>query len=137
MTEWTFTLEPADDDTVDSQWILDQNPRFTIQDCRAYQGGLVVVEHAPEETPPEDLWVIHHGEHQILDAAKAECIQRADRAALAAEYLAKIGYDPFEDDPTIDPDIVRHTLKEHDEIAAGDPPHDDTDWMGIHHGRNA
>jgi hypothetical protein len=73
----------------------------------------------------------------LLSAAeKLDTIAR-EMAALAAEYLAKIGYDPFEDDPTIDPDTVRQTLKEHDELAAGDPPHDDTDWMGIHHGRNA
>ena len=116
MTEWTFTHEPADDESVDPQWTLDQNPRFTIQDARAYRGGLVVVEHSPESEP--GFWVKHHGTHRTLDAAKAECIGRADRAALAAAYIEKIGYDPFTDDPTIDPETVRRTLAEYDAAAA-------------------
>lgn len=37
---------------------------------------------------------------------------------LAAEYVAKVGYDPFEDDPTIDPAEVEQTLRELDEIEA-------------------
>lgn len=41
-----------------------------------------------------------------------------DRAALAAAYVEKIGYDPFEDDPTIDEEEVRQTLIEYDEVAA-------------------
>lgn len=39
---------------------------------------------------------------------------------LAAEYLDKIGYDPFEDDPTIDPAEVEQILREHDEIEAAE-----------------
>lgn len=46
------------------------------------------------------------------------CATDADRAALAAAYLDKIGYDPFADDPTIDPETVRKTLAEYDEVAA-------------------
>lgn len=38
-----------------------------------------------------------------------------DAAALAAEYLERVGYDPFMDDPTITPDEVRQTLREIDE----------------------
>lgn len=37
-----------------------------------------------------------------------------DRATLAAEYLKKIGYDPFEDDPEISVETVRSTLAEFD-----------------------
>ena len=36
-----------------------------------------------------------------------------DRAALAAAYLERIGYDPFKDDPAISEDEVRQTLAEH------------------------
>jgi len=40
-------------------------------------------------------------------------IEAMDREALAAEYVERIGYDPFEDDPTISEDEVRQTLVEH------------------------
>lgn len=118
MTEWTFTHEPAEDDSTDPQWVLDQHRRWTIQDARAYGGGLVVVEHSPEDEP--GFWVRHHGTHHgagCLGRAMAECARRADHAALAAAYVAKIGYDPFEDDPAIDPEIVRQTLAEYDRVA--------------------
>ena len=39
-----------------------------------------------------------------------------DRAALAAAYMERVGYDPFEDDPTISEDEVRQILAELDEI---------------------
>lgn len=39
----------------------------------------------------------------------------SDRASLAAEYKAKIGYDPFEDDPSISEETVRQTLAEWDQ----------------------
>lgn len=57
---------------------------------------------------------ITHG-HDSEDAARQAC---ADRAALGREYLEKIGYDPFEDDPTISTETVRQTLAEYDQIAA-------------------
>lgn len=44
------------------------------------------------------------------------CATDADRAALAAAYIEKIGYDPFADDPTINPETVRRTLAEWDAI---------------------
>ncbi len=41
------------------------------------------------------------------------------RRILAAEYVAKIGYDPFEDDPTTSAEEVANTLREYDdEVAA-------------------
>lgn len=40
------------------------------------------------------------------------------RSWLAREYTDKIGYDPFADDPTIDPETVRQTLAEYDAEAA-------------------
>lgn len=40
------------------------------------------------------------------------------RAQLAAEYVDLIGYDPFEDDPTISIEDVRQTLREyHEEVS--------------------
>jgi len=42
------------------------------------------------------------------------------RAALAAEYVELIGYDPFEDDPTISCDEVERTLAEWRAEAAAD-----------------
>ena len=36
-----------------------------------------------------------------------------ERDALAKEYVSKIGYDPFEDDPTITVAEVRQTLAEY------------------------
>lgn len=41
-----------------------------------------------------------------------------DRAQLAAEYVDRIGYDPFEDDPTISIGDVRQTLREYHEEAS-------------------
>lgn len=75
MKKWTFTLETADDESVDPQYTLDQNPRFGIQDARAYGGGLVVVEHSAHDDA--DFWIKHHGVHREIEPAKAECIQRA------------------------------------------------------------
>lgn len=75
MTEWTFTHEPAEDESTDPQWVLDQNPRFSVQDARAYGGGLVVVEHSPDDAP--GFWVKHHGTHRALYRAQEECIRRA------------------------------------------------------------
>ena len=49
------------------------------------------------------------------------------KAALAAEYVAKIGYDPFADDPTISPDLVAQILAEHDAIEADEIR---ADWRG-------
>lgn len=40
------------------------------------------------------------------------------REQLGAEYLAKIGYNPFEDDPTISEAEVAQTLAEYDELVA-------------------
>lgn len=40
-------------------------------------------------------------------------IANAEKAALAREYVATIGYDPFEDDPTISADEVAQTLAEY------------------------
>jgi hypothetical protein len=41
------------------------------------------------------------------------------RRILAAEYVAKIGYNPFEDDPTTSAEEVANTLREYDdEVAA-------------------
>ena len=40
------------------------------------------------------------------------------RRILAAEYVAKIGYDPFRDDPTTSAEEVANTLREYDEAAA-------------------
>lgn len=40
--------------------------------------------------------------------------QTARREILAAEYVRKIGYNPFEDDPTITADEVQQTLEEYD-----------------------
>jgi hypothetical protein len=42
----------------------------------------------------------------------------AEKAALGAEYKSRIGYDPFEDDPTTTIDEVRQTLAEHAAIEA-------------------
>jgi hypothetical protein len=39
------------------------------------------------------------------------------RAELSAEYIEKIGYDPFEDDPTISEAEVASILSEHDILA--------------------
>ncbi len=41
------------------------------------------------------------------------------RQQLSAEYLDRIGYDPFVDDPDILLDKVEQTLAEYDEIAGG------------------
>ena len=41
-----------------------------------------------------------------------------DRQALARAYVEQIGYDPFEDDPTISIETVRETLRERDRSAA-------------------
>lgn len=42
-----------------------------------------------------------------------------DKQQLAAEYVEKIGYDPFEDDPTLTAEEVAQTLREYDaEVAA-------------------
>lgn len=38
------------------------------------------------------------------------------KAELAAEYLDKIGYDPFEDDPTMTVEEVAQLLAEYDEL---------------------
>lgn len=73
-TPATFTYCPADDDSVDPEWVCDQAPRFTIQDARSYGGGLVVVEHSPDGEP---FWCRHHGSHRSLRAAKADLIRRA------------------------------------------------------------
>lgn len=35
-----------------------------------------------------------------------------DRVALAAEYVELVGYDPFEDDPTIEESVVAETIAE-------------------------
>jgi hypothetical protein len=40
------------------------------------------------------------------------------KAELAAEYVEKIGYDPFEDDPSISVEEVARTLTEWDAEAA-------------------
>lgn len=42
-----------------------------------------------------------------------DAVKRRER--LAAEYLDKIGYDPFMDDPTISVDEVEEILREYDE----------------------
>ena len=39
----------------------------------------------------------------------------AIRKQLAAEYIDRIGYDPFEDDPSITLDEVRNALRDYDE----------------------
>jgi hypothetical protein len=63
-----------------------------------------------------------HGQIETRDPAIAATLRKAqdeaDRAALGREYLEKIGYDPFEDDPAISTETVRQTLAEYDEIAA-------------------
>ena len=42
-------------------------------------------------------------------------VVRSNKSALAKQYVAKIGYNPFEDDPTITAEEVEQTLKEYDE----------------------
>ncbi len=82
MKKWTFTHELADDEGTDPQWTLDQSPRFTIQDARAYGGGLVVVEHSPDTE--EAFWVKHHGTHTTIGHAMAECARRAEDGTIAS-----------------------------------------------------
>lgn len=46
-------------------------------------------------------------------------VVRKNRSALSREYVEKIGYDPFEDDPSITPEEVQRTLEEYDaEVSA-------------------
>lgn len=77
MSLHTFTHQPAETDDVDPGWVLDQNPRFGIQDATLYGGGYVVTESAADDVEPEDFWISHYGVHSDLEAAKVECIQRA------------------------------------------------------------
>lgn len=74
----TFTFIPAEDDTVDSEYQFDADPRWTIQDCRSYGAGFVVVEHSAPSEP--GFWIKHHGTHWRLASAKAEVIRRASGA---------------------------------------------------------
>lgn len=52
------------------------------------------------------------------------CATDAARAALTTAYIEKIGYDPFADDPTINPEAVRRTLAEWDAAASAQPTDD-------------
>lgn len=56
-----------------------------------------------------------------------------DRAALGAAYVAAIGYNPFDDDPTITPQEVRQTLREYhaERIAAARDDLDAANAYGI------
>lgn len=61
-----------------------------------------------------------------------------DRARLAEAYIEKIGYDPFEDDPSIDPETVRQTLAEYDaEVERNEPNMTIGEALELWHHRNA
>lgn len=64
-------------------------------------------------------------ESKLFDAAVSEGLiaETGDerRTRLAAAYVERIGYDPFEDDPTISADEVEQALRDHAlEIAKAD-----------------
>lgn len=69
----------------------DESPRFQV----SYEGG----ESEWFCTLETDDW------QEVLAYVET-------RQALAASYVAAIGYNPFLDDPNISPDAVRETLKE-------------------------
>lgn len=75
-----FTHKPAEDDQSDPEYELKSAPHWSIQDARAYGGGLVLNEHAPEGTPDADFWVREHGVFTELGRAMAECIKLAEAA---------------------------------------------------------
>lgn len=111
------------------------------------QHGRVRLIASPARDGAERRFVLAnpYGSHSLLvSATDAErlnahwqgfCAADADRAALAAAYVEKIGYDPFEDDPTIDPEVVRRTLAEYE--AATEPDQTIGEALELYHRRNA
>lgn len=65
----TFTYKPAEDESVDSEYVLDTNPNVTIQDARTYGGGWCVNEWLPDEEA-----MLDHGSFRTLDAAKTAAL---------------------------------------------------------------
>jgi len=74
----TFTFKPAENGTVDSEYVLDANSNITIQDCRSYGAGWAVNEHGYDVEGDEySLWMRDHGFFKTLKAAKAKAISIA------------------------------------------------------------
>jgi RNase H-fold protein (predicted Holliday junction resolvase) len=53
-----------------------------------------------------------------INGKRAPEVYDSRKARLAAEYVEKIGYDPFVDDPSLTVEEVTQTLKEYDVEAA-------------------
>lgn len=73
MTAAKFRYEPAEDESVDAQFVLISNPNVTIQDARAYGCGWCVNEWI--ETPNQGS--LDHGSFRSFAAAKAKAISVA------------------------------------------------------------
>lgn len=64
----------------------------------------------------------------LLDAVADKC----RRDELGAEYLDLIGYNPFEDDPTLTTDEVAEILLEYKETAQDRSGDDGRDFSGVY-----
>ena len=65
-----FRYEPAEDESVDPQYVLISNPNITIQDATAYGLGWCVNEWIEEPDPCSKP----HGIFKTLEAAKAAAL---------------------------------------------------------------
>lgn len=98
LTAWMKTL-------ADGRWILitdSEGVDHTLSDASA------------NDPAKPDFWLVGiHDEESDIDFREAATVADAVKAALAIEYVATVGYDPFEDDPTISTDTVAETLREY------------------------
>ena len=123
------TLPPIPADWTDNSWKNDTCPCF-------HAGGEAAVfvdylERSDREYPAgarfsalalDDGQFRVGGREEIYYGddwgALLAAVETHQRQTLAAQYLDRIGYDPFTDDPTITVAEVRQTLKEHAEAAS-------------------
>jgi hypothetical protein len=70
MTGKLFRYEPAEDDSIDDQYVLVSNTNITIQDARSYGGDWSVNEWVDGTDP----YSLSHGSFKTLKAAQAAAL---------------------------------------------------------------
>ena len=108
----------------DSSWHNEPCPSFTIGDASGefLQVFIDYPETDKREFPEGGRFTVLQvkANGDTVTLYQGDDWQAVERVTLGAEYVDAIGYNPFEDEPTIPVETVRNTLAEFRELLAAE-----------------